>query len=366
MKTSLSSDEKYMRQALRLARRGLGKTSPNPMVGAVIVKEGRIIGQGYHQSFGGDHAEIDALKSATEDVSGATMYVTLEPCRHWGKTPPCTDAIIKNRIGKVVIGMLDPFPEMRGKSVEILTQHGIETGVGILGKECRSLNEAYLKYIITGMPFVTVKFAQTLDGRIATAQGSSRWISSTESLKLAHKLRAHHDAIMVGVGTVLADNPELTVRLVKGRNPTRVILDSRLRIPLNAKVLADQEKARTLVATTPAADKAKLAALRRMGIEVLTVPPDAHGKVDLTQLLKTLGQRQISSLLVEGGAETITSFLRLHLADKIIAIIAPKILGKGTDAVGELNITDVSKALKLSFERVYRSGEDIVVEAIRV
>ena len=362
MKTSSSSDEKYMRQALRLARRGLGKTSPNPMVGAVIVKEGRIIGQGYHQSFGGDHAEIDALKSATEDVNGATMYVTLEPCRHWGKTPPCTDAIIKNRIGKVVIGMLDPFPEMRGKSLEMLNQHGIETVVGVLEKECRALNEAYLKYTTTGLPFVTVKFAQTLDGRIATAQGSSRWISSPESLKLAHKLRAHHDAIMVGVGTVLADNPELTVRLVKGRNPTRVILDSRLRIPLDAKVLMNQETARTLVAATPAADKEKLAALRWMGIEVLIVPPDKQGKVDLKQLLKMLAQRQISSLLVEGGAETITSFLRLNLVDKLVVFIAPKIMGKGTDAVGELNITDISKSLKLSFERVYRSGEDIVVE----
>jgi diaminohydroxyphosphoribosylaminopyrimidine deaminase / 5-amino-6-(5-phosphoribosylamino)uracil reductase len=365
MKTSLSSDEKYMRQALRLARKGLGKTSPNPMVGAVIVREGRIIGQGYHRYFGGDHAEIDALKNAAEDVSGATMYVTLEPCRHWGKTPPCTDAIMERRIGKVVIGMLDPFPEMRGKSVEILNQHGIETAVGVLEKDCRSLNEAYLKYITTGMPFVTVKFAQTLDGRIATAKGSSRWISSPESLKLAHKLRSHHDAILVGVGTVLADNPELTVRLVKGirlRRTTRIILDSKLRIPLDAKVLMDQEKARTLVAATPAADKSKLAALRRMGIEVLVVPPDKQDKVDLKQLLKMLGERQISSLLVEGGAETITSFLRLNLTDKIIAIIAPKIMGKGTDAVGELNITDASKALKLSFERVYRSREDIVVE----
>jgi diaminohydroxyphosphoribosylaminopyrimidine deaminase/5-amino-6-(5-phosphoribosylamino)uracil reductase len=369
MKTSPSSDEKYMRQALRLARRGLGKTSPNPMVGAVIVKEGRIIGQGYHRYFGSDHAEIDAFKNAAEDVGGATMYVNLEPCRHWGKTPPCTDAIIERRIGKVVVGMLDPFPEMKGKSVEILTQHDIETAVGVLEKECRSLNEAYLKYTTTGLPFVTVKFAQTLDGRIATAQGSSRWISSPESLKLAHRLRSHHDAIMVGVGTVIADNPELTVRLVKGirlRRTTRIILDSKLRIPLDAKVLANQETARTLVATTSAADKKKLAALRRMDIEVLIVPPDKQGKVDLKQLLKILAQRQISSLLVEGGAETITSFLRLNLADKIIAIIAPKIMGKGIDAIGELNITDVSKALKLSFDRVYRSGEDIVVEGRRV
>ena len=363
MTTNLSPDEKYMRQALRQARRGLGKTSPNPMVGAVIVKEGRIIGQGYHQYFGGDHAEVDAINNATEDVAGATMYVTLEPCCHYGKTPPCVNAIIENKIGEVVIGMLDPFPEMSGKSLEVLKQHGIKTRVGVLEKECRALNEAYLKYTTTGMPFVTVKFAQTLDGRIATAAGASRWISSPASRRLAHKLRAHHDAILAGIGNVLKDDPELTTRLVRGRNPTRIILDSKLRIPLDSKVLTHQEAARTLVAATPPADKAKVAALRKMGIEVLTVPPDAGGRVDIGKLLKTLAQRQISSVLVEGGAETITSFLRLGLADKLVVFIAPKILGKGTDSVGELNITDISKALKLSFERVYRSGEDIVIEA---
>jgi diaminohydroxyphosphoribosylaminopyrimidine deaminase/5-amino-6-(5-phosphoribosylamino)uracil reductase len=364
--TNNTLDVKYMKQGLRLARRGLGKVSPNPMVGAVIVKGGRIIGQGYHRLFGGDHAEVNALQNATEDVNGATLYVTLEPCRHWGKTPPCTDAIIKSKIGKVVVGMMDPYPEMRGKSIEILKQQGIETITGVLEKECQALNEVYLKYTTNGLPFVTVKWAQTLDGRIATAQGRSRWISSPESLKLAHKLRAQHDAILAGVGTVLADNPELTTRLVKGRNPTRVILDSKLRISLDAKVLTEQEKARTLVAAATAADKEKLAALKKMGIEVLIAPPDAEDRIDLRQLLKTLAQRQISSVLVEGGAETITSFLRLDLADKIIAIIAPKIMGKGTDTIGELDITDVSKALKLSFTRVYRSGEDIVVEGRRV
>lgn len=363
MTTILSVDEKYMRQALRLARRGLGKTSPNPMVGAVIVKSDRVIGQGYHRYFGGNHAEVDAINNTTEDVSGATMYVTLEPCCHYGKTPPCVEAIIRNNIGKVVIGMLDPYPEMRGKSLKIFKQHGIETRVGVLEEACRALNEVYLKYTTTGVPFVTMKFAQTLDGRIATASGASRWISSPPSLKLAHRLRAHHDAILAGIGNVLKDDPELTTRLVKGRNPTRVILDSKLRIPLGAKVLTNQEAARTLVSATPAAEKKKLAALREMGIEVLTVPPDADGRVDISELLKTLAQRQISSVLVEGGGETITSFLRLGLADKLVAIIAPKILGKGTDSIGELNITEISKAVKLSFEKVYRSGEDIVVEA---
>jgi diaminohydroxyphosphoribosylaminopyrimidine deaminase/5-amino-6-(5-phosphoribosylamino)uracil reductase len=365
MNNSLTSDIYFMRQALRLARRGLGKTSPNPMVGAVIVKEGRVIARGYHRLFGGDHAEVDALKNAAEDVTGAVLYITLEPCFHYGKTPPCVDAVINSKIGKVVIGMPDPDPRVNGRSIEKLKQKGIELVVGVLEDECRSLNEAYVKHRSTGLPYVTIKFAQTLDGRIATAQGRSRWISSPESLKLAHKLRATHDAILAGIGNVLKDDPGLTTRLVKGRNPVRVILDSRLRIPLDARVLTGQAAARTLVAATPAADKSKLAALRRLGIEVLTVPPDASGRVDLKELLKTLAQRQISSLLVEGGAEVITSFLRLDLVDKVIAIIAPKIMGKGTETVGELNITDISKALKLSFTRVYRSGEDIVVEGRR-
>ncbi len=363
MTIELSPDEKYMRQALRLARRGLGRTSPNPMVGAVIVKADCIIARGYHHYFGSDHAEVDALKHAAEDVSGATMYVTLEPCTHYGKTPPCVDAIVRAKISRVVIGTLDPFPEIQGKSLEILKRHGIETTAGVLEDECRALNEVYLKYTATGMPFVTVKFAQTLDGRIATASGASRWISSPPSRRIAHRLRSRHDAILAGVGTVLADNPELTTYLVPGRNPTRVILDSKLRIPLDSRVLANQEAARTLVAATPAADKEKLAFLRIMGIEVLTVPPDDQGRVDISELLKMLAQRQISSVLVEGGGKIITSFLRLGLADRLVVFIAPKVLGKGTDSVNELNITDLNKALKLSINRIYRSDDDIIIEA---
>jgi diaminohydroxyphosphoribosylaminopyrimidine deaminase/5-amino-6-(5-phosphoribosylamino)uracil reductase len=357
-----SPDEQFMRRALQLARRSLGYSSPNPMVGAVVVKNGRIIAEGYHKVIGADHAEVAALKNAKEDVKGATLYVTLEPCRHFGKTPPCTDAIIKSKIGRVVIGMLDPDYRMRGESVKLLEEKGIKMTVGVLEADCLALNEKHVKHRNTGIPFVTLKWAQTLDGRIATAQGSSRWISSPESLKLAHRLRATHDAILVGVSTVIKDNPELTTRLVKGRNPLRVILDSHLRIPLDAKVLANQDKAKTLVAATPRAAKQKLAALKNMGIEVLTIPPDKDGRVDLTKLLQTLGEREITSLLVEGGGEVITSFLRLGLGDKVVAIIASKILGKGTDTVGELNITDLSKAFKLSFVKTYRIGVDIVVE----
>jgi len=354
-----------MRLALRLARKGLGKTSPNPMVGAVIVKDGRIIVQGYHHAFGRDHAEVDALKHAQEDVAGATLYVTLEPCRHYGKTPPCTDAIIQSKLGRLVIGMLDPDPRMKGESVKLLEKSGIHINVGVLEADCQALNEKYIKHRSTGMLYVTLKWAQTLDGRIATAQGSSRWISSPESQKLAHKLRATHDAILVGISTVIKDNPELTTRLVKGRNPLRVILDSALGIPLDAKVLTNQKAAKTIVASTPKADTAKFAALQKMGIEVLITLPDKQGRVDIEKLVKILGERGVTSLLVEGGGEVITGFLRLGLGDKVVAIIAPKILGKGTDAVGEHNITDLAKAYMLTFEKVYRSGVDMVVEGRR-
>jgi diaminohydroxyphosphoribosylaminopyrimidine deaminase/5-amino-6-(5-phosphoribosylamino)uracil reductase len=356
-------DGDYMKQALRLARRGLGKTSPNPAVGAIIVKDNRIIGKGYHHYFGGKHAEVDAIEYAREDVNGATMYVNLEPCCHYGKTPPCVDAIIRSNIAEVIVGTLDPNPEMRGKSIKILNRQGIKTRVGVLEEECRSLNEAYLKYMTRGIPFVTVKFAQTLDGRIATATGNSQWLSSPASRRLAHKLRTQHDAIMVGIGTVITDNPQLTVRLVRGRNPTRVILDSKLRVPLEAKVLTNQEVGPTIIATTSKAENDKLSSLRHMGIEVLIVPPDEHGNVTLPHLLEALGKRGISSVLVEGGSEIITSLLRLKLADKLVAIVAPKLMGKGIEAVGDLNITDVSQAVKLSFSRTYRSGEDLVIEA---
>jgi diaminohydroxyphosphoribosylaminopyrimidine deaminase/5-amino-6-(5-phosphoribosylamino)uracil reductase len=358
------NDEHYMKMALRLARRGLGKTSPNPMVGAVIVKNRKIIGQGYHERFGGPHAEINAIKNAEGDLNSATLYVTLEPCCHQGKkTPPCLDTLLKYKWRRVVIGTTDPNPRVNGRSVEIIKQRGIETRTGVLEEECQKLNEVYFKHIQTGIPFVTLKFAQTLDGRIATVTGDSRWISSEPSLKWAHRLRSYHDAVMVGVGTVIKDDPQLTVRLVKGRNPVRIVADSKLRIPLKAKILKEQEVARTIIATTTKADKKKLSALKRMDIEVLTVKSDKAGDVDLKDLLKELGRRNISSVLVEGGAETITSFLQQRLADRVIAIVAPKVMGKGVEAVGELGVRQVKQSLKLSFERVYRRGEDVIIEA---
>lgn len=357
-------DEDYMKLALRLARRGLGKTNPNPVVGAVIVKDGRIIGKGYHHYFGGNHAEIDAIRNAVEAVDGATLYVTLEPCCHQGKkTPPCVDTLVRRRIRRVVIGTLDPNPKVNGQGVEFLRRHGLETRVGVLEAECRALNEAHFKYMTTGLPLVTVKFAQTADGRIATVTGSSQWLSSAESRRLAHRLRATSDAVMVGIGTVVADDPELTVRLVRGRSPPRIILDSGLRIPMESKVIQSRSVAPVVIATTSPADTGKLASLREMGIEVLLTGRDESGEVDIKQLLLTLGQRGIASLLVEGGAQVTTSLLRLNLVDRLVIVLTPKIMGRGIEAVGELNISDVSQVIRLSFDRVYRSGADLIIEA---
>ncbi len=358
-----TADERFMRRALSLARRGLGRTSPNPMVGAVIIRDGNIIAEGYHHAAGLDHAEIDALKHAAEDIAGATMYVTLEPCSHYGRTPPCADALVARRLGRVVVGMEDPDSHVRGRGIGKLQAAGIPVTVGVLEDECRALNRSYIKHRSTGLPWVILKFAESLDGRIATATGNARWISSPESRKLAHRLRARHDAILAGIGTVLADDPELTVRLVRGRDPLRVVLDSRLRVPLDARLLGEQDRAKTLVVTAPGADPKKAAALKERGVEVLAVPVDGQGRLDLNALLAALGERYVTSLLVEGGAAVLTSFLKQGLADGIIAFIAPKVIGKGTETVGDLGIREVARAVGLRFERTYRAGPDLVIEA---
>jgi diaminohydroxyphosphoribosylaminopyrimidine deaminase/5-amino-6-(5-phosphoribosylamino)uracil reductase len=243
-----------MRRALGLARRGLGWTSPNPMVGAVIVKEGRVIAEGYHRHYGGDHAEVDAIKNAKEAVAGATMYVTLEPCHHYGKTPPCVDALLREKLGRVVIAMQDPDDRVAGKSIRKLEEHGIAVTTGVLEAESRVLNEAYIKHRTTGFPFVTLKWAQSLDGRIATASGDAKWISSLPSRKMTHWLRATHDAIMVGARTAITDDPELTVRLGQRRKPSPRVLRFVPAFPEKARLLKDQDTAKTLIAVTGAAD----------------------------------------------------------------------------------------------------------------
>jgi len=356
------NDEFYMNRALNLARKGEAWVSPNPMVGAVIVKNNRIIGEGYHQIFGGNHAEINAIDCASESLTGATIYVSLEPCTHYGKTPPCCERVISHKPARVVIGTADPNPLVSGKGIDSLKRHGIETTVGVLKEECLQLNERFFKFMKTGIPFITLKFAQTLDGRIATASGHSRWISSAPSLRLAHRLRSSHDAVLIGVNTLIQDNPELTVRLVRGRNPLRVIVDSSLRMPIDAQVLMNQNAAQTIVATTANADPEKLTQLMSIGIEALMIGDDTNHRVDLKKLFIELGKRNISSVLVEGGSAIITSMMKAKLPDRIVIVIAPKIVGKGIDAVGDLNIHTMDESMRLTYGKIRRLGNDLIID----
>ena len=357
------NDEYYMNLALKLAAKGRGKVSPNPMVGAVIVKKGKIIGRGYHQCYGKSHAEVNAIKNATADIAGSTLYVTLEPCCHEGKTPPCAEIIAQKNIARIVIGVIDSNPLVSCQGINYLQSRGIEVKIGILENECRNLNEVFFHFMETGLPFVTIKYAQTLDGRIATTKGQSRWISSGASMKYAHKLRAEHDAILVGAGTVKKDDPELTVRLVRGHNPLRIIVDSKLQINNQAKVLKNISTAKTIIATVKNSGDHKYKNIAVAGAQIITVDTDKQGKVDLKKLLKKLAARGISSVLIEGGAQIITSILRDNLADRLVTVIAPKILGKGIEAVGDLNIRNLNSAKFLSIRKIRRCGEDIIIDS---
>ena len=355
-------DEIFMEKALILARRGLGKTSPNPMVGALVVKGRKILGKGYHRKYGRAHAEVIALRNVKGDVRGASIYVTLEPCCHHGWTPPCVDALIGAGINHVVIGTPDPNPRVNGKGIQSLLNNGIQVKVGVLEERCRELNEAYFKYIQNGIPLVTLKFAQSLDGRIATKTGHSQWISSPESLRLGHTLRSMHDGVLVGIGTILVDDPGLTVRLAKGKNPRRIIIDGKLRIPLRAKVLNDEGVDKTIIVATKRASRGKAQSLKNLGAEILWAKKNQRGKVDMEDLLGKLGGMGLTSVLVEGGAEIITSFLRERLADKIVIVMAPKLIGEGIEAVGDLEIRDLDEALQISRMKMRRLGGDIVIE----
>ena len=357
------NDEDYMKLALELARKGRGYVSPNPMVGALIVKNGRIIGRGYHKSFGGNHAEINAIINAGSDVAGSTLYVTLEPCCHEGKTPPCINSIIEHKIARVVIGSVDSNPLVSCQGVNSMKDCGIEVKTGVLENDCRELNEVFFYYMETGMPFITIKYAQTLDGRIATAAGKSQWISSEASLKFAHRLRAEHDAILVGRGTVDKDNPELTVRLVHGRNPLRVIVDSQLNISQKAKIFQNTSSAPTLIATIKTCSDPRFKKIAALGAEIITIKADKNGNVDLKKLFKILAERKISSVLIEGGAQIITSILKNNLANRLVTVIAPKIIGKGIEAVGDLNIRNLESAKKLSIKKILKRGVDIIIDS---
>jgi diaminohydroxyphosphoribosylaminopyrimidine deaminase/5-amino-6-(5-phosphoribosylamino)uracil reductase len=354
-----------MRRAIELAQEGVGYTSPNPLVGAVIVKNGRIIGEGYHKLYGGPHAEINAFKNAIEDVEGATMYVTLEPCSHYGKTPPCANTIVEKKISKVVIGMMDPNPIVAGRGIKILEKNGIEVITGILEGEVRKLNEIFIKYITTKLPFCILKTAMTLDGKIATSTGDSMWITNEGSRNYVHKIRHRVSGIMVGIGTILADNPKLTTRLdnKEGKDPIRIIVDTTAKIPLDSNVLNTNSKARTIIVTTENADDEKLEAIKAKGAEII-ITPLRNNKVDLSFLMQRLAESGIDSILIEGGSTLNYSALEEGIIDKVISFIAPKIIG-GNDAktpVGGEGIKYVKDAILLENIQVSRFNEDIMIE----
>ncbi len=355
-----------MDEALQLAALARGRTSPNPMVGAVVVREGRVVGRGYHRQAGTPHAEIHALTAAGEQARGATLYVTLEPCSHHGRTPPCTEAIITAGIGRVVAAVVDPNPLVAGRGVERLRQAGIDVEVGLRAQQARRLNEVFQKYITTGRPFVVLKSALTLDGKVATATGDSRWVTGAVARRHAHGLRDALDAVMVGVGTVLADDPQLNCRIKGGRDPVRLVVDSLARTPPHARVLngGGESAAPVIIAVTAAAPPQRVKALAAAGARVVVV--DGPGpRVDLARLLEILGSEEITGVLLEGGPELAASAQAAGLVDKYVFYYAPRLAG-GRAAPGPFGgdgVVRMADAYPLMIEGVERIGEDLLVEA---
>ena len=354
-----------MREALRLAAKGSGWTSPNPMVGAVVVRDGSIIGKGYHEKVGGPHAEVNALREAGSDARGATLYVTLEPCNHHGRTPPCTEAVLNAGISRVVVGMDDPNPRVAGGGTGRLRSQGLEVVSHVLEKECRALNQAFIKHATTGMPYITLKAAATLDGRIATHSGDSRWISNERSRRFVHHLRCVLDGILVGIETTLKDDPQLTARLSGRppcRQPIRMILDTHLRIPLESKLVQTACEVPVWVFCGEKASREKEALLLAAGVEVLRLPvKEEH--IDLAAMTEMIGKRQVSSLLVEGGARVLGAFLEAGLADNFHFFYAPKILGdpEGVPMILGRGRDKMSEALPAYDIRTRRFGEDVML-----
>lgn len=356
--TKPENDAAFMRLALDLAARGTGRTSPNPMVGSVVVRDGVVVGQGYYREYGGRHAEPQALEEAGDRARGAELYVTLEPCCHRGSTPPCTDAVIASGVTRVHVAMVDPDRRVSGKGIERLRAEGITVETGLLEAEARELNAAYVHHRETGRPFVLLKLAQTLDGRIATRNGHSRWITGEAARKRVHLMRSRADAVLVGIDTVLADDPRLTVRHVEGRQPRRIVLDSRARTPVEARVLNGEAPA--TICVTEAAPADRIDGLKQAGAEVLVLP-GGEGSVPVEPLKSTLGKAGIVTLMVEGGSRVAASFLRERAVDRIACFVAPRILGAGIPSIAGLELDDLSRAIDLRDTRVERLGDDFLV-----
>lgn len=354
------NDEQYMKLALELAKTTTGQTSPNPMVGAVVVKKGEVVGVGAHLKSGTAHAEVHALQMAGENAKGATLYVTLEPCSHYGKTPPCADLIIAKKIKKVVIATADPNPQVAGRGIEKLRKAGIEVKVGLLAEEAAELNKFFFHFMKTKRPYVTIKTAMTLDGKIATTTGDSQWITGEEARKDVHYDRHKHDAILVGVGTVVADNPRLTTRLPNGgKNPIRIILDSKLKTPLESNVTNVQE-APTWIFTTNEADEKKKEQLLERGVRVFVLQ-----QLEIKEVLKTLGKENVMSVYVEGGATVNGSLLKERAFNQLITYISPKLVGgeMAPTSFGGDGIKKLTEAVRLQIRSVEKVGDDIKVIA---
>lgn len=357
------SDKEYMRMALQLAEKGCGSVSPNPMVGAVIVKDGRIIGSGFHEKYGEPHAERNALAACTESPEGAVMYVTLEPCCHHGKQPPCTEAIIEAGISKVVIGSFDPNPLVSGKGIGILRSHGIEVTENVLRDECDKLNEVFMHFIKTKRPFTVMKYAMTADGKIAAYTGKSQWVTGEEARKHVHSLRGRYSAIMAGVGTVIADDPMLTCRLPGGRDPVRIICDTNLRTPVASRIVTTAKQTATIIATC-CSDTKRHALYEEHGCQIL-VTNEKNGHTDLNQLMEMLGQQQIDSVLLEGGGTLNWAALESGIVQKVCAYIAPKLFGgqSAKTPVEGIGVTSPDNAFLLKNTSFTQIGEDFLLES---
>lgn len=362
---SRTTDEQWMRRALELATSAIGEASPNPLVGALVVRNGQIVGRGVHRYAQVTHAEVLALEDAGEQARGATLYTTLEPCSHQGRTPPCTETIIRSGIARVVAAMIDPNPQVCGRGIEALRRAGVRVDLGVCESDARRLNEAFITYITTGRPFVHLKIAMSLDGRIATRTGESRWITGEVARRRVQELRHQSDAVLVGIGTVLADDPELTDRLGRPRSRplVRVVLDSRLRLPLESKLVRTADEAPVLVFTTLAEDERR-ERLHALGVTVISVPVH-ESRVSLPAVLEELGRREITRLLVEGGADVAAAFVEHRLVDKLTLLLAPRLIGgrQAVPALGGSGCARLSDAWAVDIVRLDRVGDDLELTA---
>ena len=357
------TDKEYMLRAISLAKKGEGWTNPNPMVGAVIVKDGRIIGEGYHKKYGELHAERNAFASLKESAKGTTMYVTMEPCCHYGKTPPCTQAIIEHKIGKVVIGSKDPNPKVSGKGVQILKEAGISVVEDFLREECDKLNPIFFHYIKTKTPYVVMKYAMTMDGKIATKTGESKWITAKEAREEVQHMRHRYMGIMVGIGTVLADDPMLNVRVKDKKSPIRIICDSKLKIKEDSQIVKTAFNQRTIVVYAESQNtQEKLERLRSLGVETLYCPNESN-QIDLKKLMIYLGNEGIDSILLEGGGTLNESAVRLGIVKEVQAFIAPKLFGgvNSKTPIEGIGVNFPSEAVRLKYTDICQIGEDIKI-----